>query len=308
MRTRVLGRSGIDVSEIGLGTWGLTGEAYGPVNPGDARRTIETALDEGVTLIDVAACYGADGAMEKLLGEVLAARARTSVRVCLRVGVDRPVEGVIRKRFDAASVMELVEISLARLGTPYVDVLLLHNPRLETLRTNVLGALWDLKERSRARAVGVSAGSESVARECARASVDVVSIPYSALYPTMLHAVESELVAQRIGVLAHSPLAYGLMADTWDSSRVFAEGDHRRTRWTADELRARERQRDKYRPYVRGHVRSLREAGLRWVLTNKAVHSAIVGARTPEHARQNAHAADELPLLPQLESAGPTAR
>src|SRR4051812_41417028 len=64
MRTRTLGHSGIQVSEIGIGTWGLSGEAYGPIEPGVARATLESAIAEGSTFIETAACYGPDGAVE----------------------------------------------------------------------------------------------------------------------------------------------------------------------------------------------------------------------------------------------------
>src|SRR4051794_24417609 len=76
MRKRPLGHTGIEVGEIGIGTWGLSGEAYGPIDPGVARATLESAIGSGCTFVDTAGCYGPGGAVETLIGEVLRDRGR----------------------------------------------------------------------------------------------------------------------------------------------------------------------------------------------------------------------------------------
>src|SRR5262245_14646037 len=115
MQTRTLGRSGITVGELGLGTWGLTGDSYGPVTHEQARETIEAALDEGVTLIDTAGCYGHGGSVESLVGDVLDARkARDQVTLCARVGTHREAKGGARKVFDKVGFVELVNAALKR--------------------------------------------------------------------------------------------------------------------------------------------------------------------------------------------------
>src|SRR4051794_22050153 len=107
MRTRKLGKSGVEVAEIGLGTWGLSGEGYGPVEPDTARKTVEAALDAGVNFVETAGCYGVDGAVERMLGEVLRDRGRDSLFVCTRIGVDRKPDGEVRKRFDKPAILEM---------------------------------------------------------------------------------------------------------------------------------------------------------------------------------------------------------
>src|SRR4051812_19376280 len=125
MRTRTLGKSGIAVGEIGLGTWGLSGEAYGPLDVFTARRVIEAALDNGCTFIDTAACYGPKGAVETVIGDVLTARGRDKAFVATRIGVDRDSGGKVpARRFDRKSLMTLAEASLKRLRSDHADAFL----------------------------------------------------------------------------------------------------------------------------------------------------------------------------------------
>ena len=82
---------------MGLGTWSLSGDGYGPVAPEDARRVIEVALEEGCTFLETADCYG-EGRVETMIGEVLKAQGRGAAFVSTRVGVDRDHE-LTRKNF-----------------------------------------------------------------------------------------------------------------------------------------------------------------------------------------------------------------
>lgn len=299
MRTRTLGRTAIEVSEIGLGCWSLSGEAYGPVERDTARATIEAALDAGCTVIELASCYGKKGEeIDALVGEVLDQRDRSKVRLVLRIGVDRESDPP-RKRFDRGSMLRMLESSLQRLRTQYVDVVLLHNPLSSTLDRSfdALDALASFRERGLATAMGVSVGGYDAAKAALKQSIDVIEVPYNALSPRLLHSIVPDVQKLLVGVIARSPLAYGALADTWGADRQFAADDHRSLRWSAEELGRRMRQREVLRPFVKEPVNDLREAALRYVLANTAVHCAVVGARTPEMARANAAAAEKLPYL-----------
>lgn len=302
MRTRQLGKSGIAVGELGLGTWGLSGEAYGPMSPQNARRVIETALDEGCNFIDTAACYGPHGSVESLIGDVLASRGRDRAFVATRIGVDRAggQKGPVR-RFDREGLTALAEASLKRLRTDYVDAFLLHNPQIQALTgegSEAISALRLLRDAGKVRLIGVSAGSAEVARAALKSDVDLISLPYNALHSGLLHSLAADLSQSHVGVIAHSPLAYGLLADTWGADRIFPEGDHRALRWSSTDLARRVAQRDALRPMVRGEVLTVREAAIRYVLANGVVSVCVVGARFDDMARLNAHAADTLPYLP----------
>ena len=130
MRKRTLGATGIEVSELALGTWGLSGEGYGPVEEKDQDAVIERALALGVTLFETADSY-AGGEMEKRLGRLLP--KGEAVRVATKIGTDT-ASTPPRKRFEPASLKEAAERSRERLGREAIDVLLLHNPSTEAIK------------------------------------------------------------------------------------------------------------------------------------------------------------------------------
>jgi aryl-alcohol dehydrogenase-like predicted oxidoreductase len=296
MRQRSLGATGIKVGEIGLGTWGISGEGYGRVDESVARRTLEAAVDEGCNLIETSDAY-ASGDVERWIGDLARARGRDKLVICTRIGIDRSAAPPI-KRFTPKYLRAACEASLRRLGTDAVDCLVLHNPQIGTL---TLGETWEammaLKTEGKARAIGVSVSSLPQGQAALDNGPDVLVLPYNLYLPGLLHGLSGMLGGGKIGIIARSPLAYGLLADSWAASRRFDDDDHRMYRWGPADIAARIRQREQLRVIVRGEVTNLRAAAIRYVLSNGLVNSAVVGARTPEQAAENAHAADTLPYL-----------
>jgi len=288
----------VEVPEVGLGTWSLSGEGYGPVEPDDARRVLETAVEEGCAFFETADCYG-EGRVESLIGEVLEARGRAAAFVSTRVGVDRAGE-LTRKNFTPKYLTAACERSLERLRTDHVDALVLHNPQVGTI---TLGDAWrcleELKAAGKARAIGVSVSTVEAGEAAAALAPDLLVVPYNLLFSQVLHRLAGVVSAGPIGVVARSPYGYGVLADTWGASRRFRDDDHRMYRWGASDLARRVKQREALRDLVADGVPSLRALALRYVLANQLVTVAVPGARTPEHVRDNAHLADELPYLPE---------
>ncbi len=302
MRTRLLGRSGLTVGELGLGTWSLSNDGYGPVTPEDARATIEAALDEGVTFIETSDCY-AEGRVESLIGEVLGARDRSHAFVSTRIGVDRSGE-VARKRFEPEYITRACEASLKRLKSDYVDALVLHNPLPHTLlRPETWNALGVLKKSGKARLIGASVSSLDAGEAAISSGADIIVVPYNLFFSKLLHRLSGALATAKVAVIARSPLGYGVLADTWGASRRFRDEDHRMYRWSSADLSRRVRQREALRPLVKGDVASLRDLALRYVLSNGLVSAVVPGARTPDHARQNARSAASAPYLPDADLA-----
>jgi aryl-alcohol dehydrogenase-like predicted oxidoreductase len=114
VRKRILGRTNLSVSELGLGTWGLSGDGYGHVDDGERTQLIERARMLGITLFETADCYG-KGKMEEKLGEVLETDA--DAVFITKWGTDRS-NNVARKRFDPAYLREACDQSLTRLKRP----------------------------------------------------------------------------------------------------------------------------------------------------------------------------------------------
>ena len=268
---------------MSLGTWGLSGDAYGKVEIADARRVIERSLELGVTLFDAADAYGG-GAMEKLLGEMVGKHPATVI--VTKGGTDRSTEPA-RKRFERDYIRASAEKSLKRLGRDRIDLYLLHNPSVDALLVDdAVGVVGEMKKEGLIGAWGVSAGDSEVARTAIQRGAEVIELAYNLVHSVDLHRLAGEIMIARVGVLARSPLAYGLLAGEWTATREFDEGDHRRERWTRLELERRLQQIDALRYLVRGDVPTLRAAAVRFVLANNLVSSAVLGPRTVEQLEQ----------------------
>lgn len=276
MRRRRLGRTELQVTELSLGTWALSGDGYGPVPEGEADRVIDRARTMGINLFETADSY-ADGAMEKRLGERLEGDA--DVCVVTKLGTDRNASPP-RKRFDAAYLRQAFEASRERLRRAVVDVVLLHNPSTKALaRDETCGVLRDLKASGAIRAWGVSVSTHEAAEAALDAGAEVLSLPYNVLHVQPLRALDERLLATDTGVLVHSVLSYGLLCGLWPPHKEFRYGDHRGERWSPTQLRRRIRQLDAVRPAVSGDVKTLRAVAVRFALSNDRVSSVVLGPR-----------------------------
>ncbi len=275
MRKRPLGKTGIEVTEVCLGTWGLSGGGYGPVASESADAVIDRAVELGVDLFDTADVYGR-GAMETKLG----ARLPPAARIVTKLGTD--LDGSPpRKRFDLDALRPAFERARDRIGRAKLDVVLLHNPSADAMRrSEAIDFLKELKRLGALAAWGVSAGDAGVARLGVERDADVVEIAYNFFNTNDLHEVSAAVMSHGTAILARSILAYGLLAGLWPADHSFPEGDHRKERWTAEDLRRRVGQLDALRPTVAGSVGSLRSAAIRFVLANHIVTSAVIGPRT----------------------------
>ena len=277
MRTRSLGKTGIEVSELGLGTWGLSGDGYGAQPPGEARRVIDSALGMGITLFETASSYGR-GAMEQTLGDALAASER-DVTVVTKWGTDRDANPP-HKHFDETYLRACAERSRTRLGAETRVVALLHNPSMKTLSNgSVFETMKQLVSEQLITAWGVSAGDEPTARAALDADAQVLSLAHNVLMVQPLRALAEVIRAKGVGLLAHSVLFYGLLAGRWSANRTFRIEDHRSERWPPGALGIRIGHLDAIRPMVSGEVLSMRSAAVRFVLENALVSSAVLGPR-----------------------------
>lgn len=283
MRVRPLGKTGLHVSEMSLGTWGISGDGYGIASEVEAERVVLRAIEIGVTLIDTSDAYGG-GRTEALLGRVVGAKA--DVKIVTRGGVDRTTEPPHRN-FTAKYLREAVERSRKRLRRDCLDVYLLHGPSADTLLSGeTVDALHSLKSEGKIAHWGVSAGDIDVAHAAIDKGADVLSLAYNLFQALDVHRLGGEIMVSRVGVLAHSVLGYGLLSGLWAKDKTFPEGDHRRERWSPPELERRLEQLDAVRYLVRQDVFTLRGAAVRFVLANHVVSSAILGPRSVEQLEQ----------------------
>jgi aryl-alcohol dehydrogenase-like predicted oxidoreductase len=257
MKRRHLGKTGLLVSELALGTWGLSGDGYGAVEPEEAERTVLRALDIGMSLIDTSDAYGG-GKTEAMLGRILEGK---DAIVLTRGGTDRLTEPPTQS-FAPEHLEPAVGRSLKRMRRERIDLYLLHNPGTETLRKG---------EATDAVKAMVKAGK--IAHWGA-------AVAYNLFHSHDLHVIAGDVMVAGAGVLARSTLGYGLLAGMWTRDREFPQGDHRRERWTKLELARRIEQLDAVRFLVKRDVQSMRAAAIRFVLANHLVAAAVLGPRS----------------------------
>ncbi|MEX0913798.1 MAG: aldo/keto reductase [Demequina sp.] len=285
MRERTVGTSGLRTSALTLGTMTWSRDT----TPDEAGHQLDLFLDAGGTMIDTAAAYAAGGA-EDLLGSLLGGTVkRSALQICTKAGIRRTPDGGV---VDAsrATMLSTLDSSLARLGTDYVDVWLVHAFDPSTPLDETLHALEIAVNSGRARYVGVSnfpgwatAAVASLAGR--RPSVDVTQVEYSLLQRGIEREVVPAALALDLGVMAWSPLARGVLTGKYlhaipGDSRAASEhlagfvepylGERSAT--IVDALTTA----------AEGLDRSPQEVALAWVLAQPAIASAVVGARTAE--------------------------
>lgn len=305
MHYRKLGRTGMNVSEIGFGGWAIGGLAdaagtplgWGRTSDDESLAAIRRARELGVTFFDTADSYGF-GRSESLLGIVLS-RHRHDVIIATKVGVTRDVNGRLAKDFSRKHISHAVDGSLKRLRTDYIDLYQLHNPTLDELRRDDIHEAMDrLQEVGKIRFWGVSVttpeeGIEVVNRGWAHA--------LQVLYNVLNQAPAQELFPlakeKGYGIIARVPLASGLLTGKFRPDTVFPQNDVRQNFLTPKRLEEAIARVDEAKSIIGGTARSLAEGALRFVLANDAVSTAIPGAKNVRQVEMNV-SADEV-RIPQ---------
>lgn len=276
MRKRTLGKTSLEVSELALGTWGLSGDGYGPVQEAEQDRVIDRALAMGITLFDTADSYG-NGAMERRLGERL---PKDGCVVVTKIGTRRDAQ-VPHKDFSVAYVKDAFARSQERLKRDVIDCVLLHNPSLQAFdQEGLVDFMKSLVSEGKVRAWGASVGTGEAGRAAIAAGAQVLELAYNVLHTQEYVELEAEIRDQQIGLLARSVLAHGLLCGLWPPTKEFPKDDHRGERWSIDELRRRITQLNALRTLLSQGLPSLRSIALRFALSSDLVSSAVLGPRS----------------------------
>jgi aryl-alcohol dehydrogenase-like predicted oxidoreductase len=312
---RVLGRSGIQVSALGVGCWAIGGPwtmganpaGWGVVDDDESVRALRAALDDGVTFFDTAATYGA-GHSETVLGRAVAGR-RDEVVLATKFGYS--VDEVARHvRDEPAVAREDIEQScrdsLRRLGTDRIDLFQLHVGDLGPTRVDdVVDALEDLVRSGLVRAYGWSTDDVAGAARFAQG-------PNCAAVQHRLNVLEDApamlALCERLGLAAvnRSPLAMGLLTGRYGASTRFDPQDLRAHRigWMAYFQDGRPdpgwlRRVAAVRDVLTVGGRTLAQGALGWIWARSPVTVPVPGARTVSQARANAAAMRYGPLPPE---------
>ena len=305
-----LGRSGLRVSRICLGTWQFGGD-WGSVERDDAIAAVRAALDQGVTFFDTAQAYGF-GKSEALLAEALGDDIhRDDVIVATKGGL-RPVDGGVERDSSPRFLREGVEQSLGHLGVEAIDLYQVHWPDRTTPFEETGAALRQLVDEGKIRHVGVSNFSPAEMGELSQTiEVETDQPPYNLFNRGIEEDVLPRCREHDIGLLVYGPLSHGLLSGRFDPSTLDEDDWRRGHEPFADEALERNLEvveRLKEFAEQRGHT--LAQLAVAWVIAQPGVHVAITGARRPAHVEGIAPAAeirlseDDLAEIDELTGAG----
>jgi aryl-alcohol dehydrogenase-like predicted oxidoreductase len=311
MDYRHLGRTGLEVSQIGFGAWAI-GADWGTVSEADAMAALESALTEGISFFDTADVYG-DGRSERLLARLRSEHPSARFTVATKAG--RRLNPHVAAGYTPENIEGFVDRSLRNLQADGLDLLQLHCPPTDVYYDPDLFAGLDaLVARGKIRHYGVSVERvEEALKAIEYPGVETVQIIFNMFRHRPAELLFHEAKKRDIGIIVRVPLASGLLTGKLRKDTEFSEDDHRKYNRHGEAFDVGETFAGI--DYETGlaaveELRALVPAGatmaqfaLRWILMFDAVTTVIPGGKTPAQVTDNAHAADLPPISPETMAA-----
>jgi aryl-alcohol dehydrogenase-like predicted oxidoreductase len=296
MKRRNLGKSGLQVSLVGLGCNNFGGR----IDLEASRKVIHKALDLGITLFDTADYYGNLGGSETILGQVLGGR-RKDIVLATKFGNAMDPAGNL-KGASRRYIFSAVEASLRRLQTEWIDLYQLHIPDPLTPLEETLRALDDLVRQGKVRYIGCSNLPAWQVVESQWISCELGIHAFASCqdeYSLLVRGIERELLpamqAHGLGLLPYFPLASGMLTGKYKRNAPIPEGS-RFAAWKAlGDRYANEANFDiveRLEKFSQQSGHSLLDLAFSWLAAHPAVSSVIAGATRPEQVEQNAKGVD----------------
>ena len=305
---RVLGRSGIEVSAVGMGCWAIGGPAYrgetpvgwGDVDDAESVRAIRAAVDAGITLFDTADVYGA-GHSERVLGEAVGAD-RPNVVIATKFSnvFDEATRQITGSDASPGYIRRACDASLRRLGTDYVDLYQFHNGGYPVEEVDdVIATLESLVDAGKIRSYGWSTDDPERVRRFAqgsRCAAAQFQLNVLADAPAIISTCEQHTLAG----LNRGPLAMGLLSGKYSSETTLPANDVRgpnAPEWMRYFTQGRpspefmERV-NAVREILTSNGRTLAQGALSWILSRSDITIPIPGFRTVQQVEQNAATLD----------------
>jgi aryl-alcohol dehydrogenase-like predicted oxidoreductase len=307
MEYRKLGVSSFEVSAISFGAWAAGGWMWGGTDHKDAKLAIQAAYDLGVTTIDTAPAYG-QGASEEIVGEVIKNIPRDKVQILTKYGLrwdmkkgmfhfsskDNDGNDIdIYKYAGRVGIIQECEASLRRLGTDYIDLYQIHWPDNTTPIEETMDAVAQLIKQGKVRYAGVCNYNAEQLQE-AQKYVNLVSnqVPYSMVKRDIERQAVPYCIKNNLSILAYSPLERGLLTGKMRPGHQFAHGDHRSGLYffKDENIKRTNDFLEKIKPLAKEKNVSLSQLVIRWTIEQPGITVALVGARNPKQAIENAKA------------------
>ena len=303
MRYRELGRTGLEVSELGFGAWGIGGTMWIGADDDESLRALRLAIEHGVNFLDTAYGYG-DGHSEQLVGAAVRDSAET-VYVASKIppkNMQWPARRGVpaENTFPADWIVACTERSLQNLGLETIDVQQFHVWSDEWVgQGDWLEGIERLKRDGKIRFFGVSINDhqpENAIRLVESGLVDTVQVIYNVFDQSPEDALFPAVEAARVGVIARVPFDEGALTGSVGPETTFPEGDFRNRYFAGERKREVWDRVQAIAGDLDVEVEQLAEVALRFCLSHPATSVVIPGMRSTRNVERNVHAAAAGPL------------
>ena len=287
-----LGKTGIKISRIGFGTWGISGDWGRKFSKKEILRLFNVAFELGINFFDTAPVYG-NGYVEEILGEfsknhkiIIATKIPGKRKPSLEQSVN------IDECYNTSYINTVLSKSLQRLNRKYVDLLMLHNwhPQWNKTACRILQHLNKLKMEGKIRAMGISLpawmnkGLDDLTH---LALLDFVMVPLNLFQQWARYYLLSTAQKKNIAILARSPLDHGSLAGVLHRLESLPNGDIRKRKFQGKTLFETQRRVTEICKKLRIDLKKLPAYALQFCLAQPAVVSVIVGMRSEQVIRDN---------------------
>ena len=292
MERRRIGTTDLFVSPVAMGCWPITGITSIGVTDAQSFATLQAAADAGINFFDTAFVYGYDGESERLIARALGHR-RKEIVIATKGGLHWGQPGKQAHDASPATLRRQCEESLRRLNTDHVDLLYLHAPDPNIPISESAGALRELLQEGKTRAIGVS----NVTLEQMKEFVGVCPLAaYQPHYNMLQREIEQThlawCIANDVSVVVYWPLMKGLLAGKLARDHVFDNRDGRPkypmfqgTEWQKNQDFV-----DELRTIAKDAGRTIAQLVLNWTFHQPGITAVLAGAKRPEQIRENAGA------------------
>lgn len=305
MQYRTLGRTGLDVSEVGYGAWGIGKQMWRGADDRESLEALSLAVDLGLNFIDTALVYG-NGHSERLVGDFVRSR-RERIYVATKVppkNLRWPAQGTLEEVFPRKHILDSAEQSLRNLKFDRIDLLQLHvwNP-LWLDQDEWRQSLEDLRSAGKISFFGVSVNDHQPESAVALVESDLVDT-VQVIYNIFDQSPEDELfdacVQNRVGVIARVPFDEGALTGKITPETTFPKKDWRNKYFAGDRKKEVHQRAQALKQILNGEVETLPELALRFCLHHEAVSTVIPGMRSPQHVKANLAVSGQPPLSREL--------
>jgi aryl-alcohol dehydrogenase-like predicted oxidoreductase len=302
MKYRMLGSTGIEVSEVGYGTWGIGGNAYGRVDDEESKKALQFAFESGINFYDTADLYG-NGHSEQLLGEVFR-DVRDRVIIATKGGTLPHSGFYMPQDFSSRHLREALEGSLKRLKTDYIDLYQLHSPQLLDLEVNtdIIDTLETFKSEGKIRSYGISPRSpQDAVAAIQQFGFAVIQVNFNLIDQRATETGLFKIAAEKnVGIINRTPLVFGYLSGKMTGNEQFNGIDHR-ANWPKEQLKRWAESPNLFDfLYEKDKGRTAVQAALLFCLAHKEISTVIPGMLKSGEVEENVKAS-ELPPISKAE-------